>query len=220
MNFEEARFNMVEQQIRPWEVLDQHVLDALMTVRREEFVPQQYRQLAFAETPVPIGCGQVMLPPIIEGKVLQALATHRASSVLEIGTGSGHFAALLATRADWVRTLEIEPELVNFASDNINRAGVPNVIVEQGDGMQGWADRGPYDIIVVSGGVREVPQVLLEQVKVGGRLFAFVGEAPVMKGRLMMHLEGGRFQVQDVFETLVPPLRSSEPARAASTFRF
>ena len=97
---------------------------------------------------------------------------------------------------------------------------MPNVIVEQGDGMQGWADRGPYDIIVVSGGVREVPQVLLEQLKVGGRLFAFVGEAPVMKGRLMVHLEGGRFQVQDVFETLVPMLRSSEPVRAASTFKF
>lgn len=181
MNFEQARFNMVEQQIRPWEVLDQDVLNLLMTVKREEFVPAAYRELAFTEVEIPIGCGQVMLKPVIEGKVLQALRLGKSDSVLEVGTGSGYFAALLAARTEWVRTIEIESELVKLASANLARNGVENVVVVQGDGIGGWAERAPYDVIVVSGGLPFVPQALLEQLKVGGRLFAFVGEAPVMK---------------------------------------
>ena len=217
MNFEQARFNMVEQQIRPWEVLDQDVLDLLMTVKREEFVPAAYRDLAFTEVEIPIGCGQVMLKPVIEGKVLQALRLGKADSVLEVGTGSGYFAALLAARTEWVRTIEIEPELVKLASANLARNGVENVVVVQGDGIGGWAERAPYDVIVVSGGLPFVPQALLEQLKVGGRLFAFVGEAPVMKARLVTCEAEGRFRTEDIFETVVPMLKDA-PQRDGFSF--
>lgn len=209
MNFEKARFNMVEQQIRPWEVLDEDVLDLLRTVKREEYVPAHARALAFAETEIPLACGQVMLTPLIEGKVLQALQLQPSDSVLEVGTGSGFFAALLAARCEWVRTMELYPELVDFAADNFARNGVENVIVAQGDGLQGWPERAPYDVIVLSGGVTSVPQVLLDQLAVGGRLFAFVGQAPVMKARLMTCEAEGRFRTEDVFETLVPMLESA-----------
>ena len=217
MNFEQARFNMVEQQIRPWEVLDQDVLDLLMTVKREEFVPAVYRDLAFTEVEIPIGCGQVMLKPVIEGKVLQALRLGKADSVLEVGTGSGYFAALLAARTEWVRTIELEPELVKLASANLARNGVENVVVVQGDGIAGWAERAPYDVIVVSGGLPFVPQALLEQLKVGGRLFAFVGEAPVMKARLVTCEAEGRFRTEDIFETVVPMLKNA-PQRDGFSF--
>ena len=217
MNFEQARFNMVEQQIRPWEVLDQDVLDLLMTVKREEFVPAAYRELAFTEVEIPIGCGQVMLKPVIEGKVLQALRLGKADSVLEVGTGSGYFAALLAARTEWVRTIELEPELVKLAGANLARNGVENVVVVQGDGIAGWAERAPYDVIVVSGGLPFVPQALLEQLKVGGRLFAFVGEAPVMKARLITCEAEGRFRTEDIFETVVPMLKNA-PQRDGFSF--
>ena len=217
MNFEQARFNMVEQQIRPWEVLDQDVLDLLMTVKREEFVPAAYRDLAFTEVEIPIGCGQVMLKPVIEGKVLQALRLGKADSVLEVGTGSGYFAALLAARTEWVRTIELEPELVKLAGANLARNGVENVVVVQGDGIAGWAERAPYDVIVVSGGLPFVPQALLEQLKVGGRLFAFVGEAPVMKARLVTCEAEGRFRTEDIFETVVPMLKNA-PQRDGFSF--
>ncbi len=217
MDFEKARFNMVEQQIRPWEVLDQDVLDLLMTVKREDFAPPQAREFAFADVEIPVGCGQVMLRPVIEGKAMQALQVRRTDSVLEIGTGSGYFAALLAARAAWVRTVEIEPELVRFASGNLERAGVENVIVEDGDAAQGWPGRDPYDVIVVSGGLPSVPAALLAQLKTGGRLFAFVGEAPVMKARLITCEGEGRFRTEDIFETVVPMLRN---VARDSAFRF
>jgi protein-L-isoaspartate(D-aspartate) O-methyltransferase len=217
MNFEQARFNMVEQQIRPWEVLDQDVLDLLMTVKREEFVPAAYKQLAFADIEIPIGCGQVMLKPPIEGKVLQALQLKRSDSVLEIGAGSGYFAALLAARSDWVRSIEIESELAKLASENLARYGVANVIVEEGDAARGWSTRAPYDVIVVSGGLPMLPQTLLGELKVGGRLFAFVGEAPVMKARLVTCVGEGQYKTEDIFETVVPMLKN---VQRNDEFRF
>lgn len=209
MDFERARFNMVEQQVRPWDVLDFEVLDLLMQVKREEYVPDGMKALAFSEAEIPLGHGQVMLKPVIEGRVLQALQVKRGDQVLEVGAGSGYFAALLAARAEWVRTIEIEPDLAKLASANLERNGVENVVVEEGDGSQGWAKRAPYDVIVVSGGLPVLAHSLREQLKVGGRLFAFVGEAPMMTARLVTCTAEGQFRTEDLFETLVPQLRNA-----------
>jgi protein-L-isoaspartate(D-aspartate) O-methyltransferase len=198
-------------------VLDQDVLDLLMTVRREEFVPAAYKSLSFADIEVPIGRGQVMLKPPIEGKILQALGLRRSDAVLEVGAGSGFFAALLAARTDWVRSIEIEPELAKLASENLARYGVDNVVVEEGDAARGWPGRAPYDVIVVSGGLPMLPASLLDELKVGGRLFAFIGEAPVMKARLVTCVAEGRFQTEDIFETVVPMLKN---AQRNDEFRF
>lgn len=217
MDFERARFNMVEQQVRPWEVLDQDVLESMMMVKREEFVPAQFRSLAFSEAEIPIGCGQIMLSPVIEGKILQAVQVKKTDSVLEIGAGSGYFAALLASRADWVRAIEIEPELASLAGANLKKAGIENVIVEEGDGAEGWAARGPYDVIVVSAGMPMLPQVFKEQLNVGGRLLAFIGEAPMMVARLVTCVGEGKFETVDLFENVVPPLKN---AKRVESFRF
>ncbi len=217
MNFERARFNMVEQQVRPWDVLDFNVLDLLMEVRREEYVPPAMKALALSEAEILLGHGASMLKPVIEGKVLQALQVRRSDQVLEIGAGSGYFAALLAARAEWVRTVEIEPELVKFAGENLKRNGVENVVVEEGDGVGGWPQKAPYDLIVVSGGLPVLPHALLEQLKVGGRLFAFVGEAPLMNARLVTCTGEGQYRSEDLFETLVPQLKNA-PQRDSFEF--
>ena len=217
MNFEQARFNMVEQQIRPWEVLDFDVLDLLMSVRREEFVPEAYKSLALSEAEIPLGHGASMLIPVIEGKILQAIQVKRSDKVLEVGAGSGYFAALLAARADWVRTVEIEPALVTMAHENLKRDGVENVIVEEGDAIRGWPSNAPYDLIVVSGGVPFIPETLLQQIKVGGRLFAFVGEPQLMTATLVTQVSEGNFRTESLFENAVPMMRN---APQKSQFKF
>lgn len=217
MNFEKARFNMVEQQIRPWEVLDFGVLDVLMSVRREEFVPEAYKSLALSEAEIPLGHGASMLIPVIEGKILQAIQVKRSDKVLEVGAGSGYFAALLAARADWVRTVEIEPALVTMAHENLKRYGVENVIVEEGDAIRGWPGNAPYDLIVVSGGVPFIPETLLQQIKVGGRLFAFVGEPQLMTATLVTQVSEGNFRTESLFENAVPMMRN---APQKSQFKF
>jgi len=217
MNFEKARFNMVEQQIRPWEVLDFDVLDLLMSVRREEFVPEAYKSLALSEAEIPLGHGASMLIPVIEGKILQAIQVKRSDKVLEVGAGSGYFAALLAARADWVRTVEIEPALVTMAHENLKRYGVENVIVEEGDAIRGWPGNAPYDLIVVSGGVPFIPETLLQQLKVGGRLFAFVGEPQLMTATLVTQVSEGNFRTESLFENAVPMMRN---APQKSQFKF
>ena len=217
MNFEKARFNMVEQQIRPWEVLDFDVLDLLMSVRREEFVPEAYKSLALSEAEIPLGHGASMLIPVIEGKILQAIQVKRSDKVLEVGAGSGYFAALLAARADWVRTVEIDPALVTMAHENLKRYGVENVIVEEGDAICGWPSKAPYDLIVVSGGVPFIPEPLLQQIKVGGRLFAFVGEPQLMTATLVTQVSEGNFRTESLFENAVPMMRN---APQKSQFKF
>jgi protein-L-isoaspartate(D-aspartate) O-methyltransferase len=208
MNIEQARFNMIEQQIRPWEVLDPQVLDLLFVVKREDFVPAAYRNLAFADMEIPIGSGQVMLAPRVEARLMQELGIRNTDKVLEIGTGSGYMAALLAARADHVITVESRPEIAEFARQNLERAGVANVTIEIGDGANGWAQRGPYDAIVVSAALPSLPDTLLKQLRLGGRLAAIVGEAPVMEAQLVTCSAEGVYNTINLFETVVPALDS------------
>ena len=206
MNIEQARFNMIEQQIRPWEVLDQQVLDLLFVVKREDFAPAAYRNLAFADMEIPIGSGQIMLAPKIEAKMMQELGIKKTDKVLEIGTGSGYMAALLAARAEHVISVEIRPEIAAFAKENLERAGVSNVTVEVGNGVDGWSARGPYDSIVVSGSVPTVSPSLLKQLRVGGRMTVIVGEAPVMEAQLITCTAEGTYNTVNLFETVIPAL--------------
>ncbi len=212
MNFEQARFNMIEQQLRPWKVLDPDVLDVLHVVKREDFVPAAHRRLAFADTEIALGNGATMFPPKVEAHALQALAMKKHENVLEVGTGSAYMAALLGAHADHVWTVEIDPELAAAARENLRRAGVTNVVVEVADGLAGLAAHAPFDAVMVSGAVPKVPQVLLDQLKPGGRLFAFEGEAPAMEAVLYTRV-GDAFHRVAVFETQVPALRTPGPAQ-------
>lgn len=214
MNIEQARFNMVEQQIRTWDVLDQGVLDLLMVIKREDFVPPAYKSLAFADLEIPLGvpgdAGAVMLQPKVEARILQEIQVRKSDRVLEIGAGSGYMAALLGAKADQVFSVEIAPELARLAADNLRRAEVDNVTIEVGDGAHGWATHAPYDVIVLSGSTPVLPEAFLKQLKIGGRLFAVVGEPPVMEAQLVSVMGEGAFQTVNLFETDIPPLKNAE----------
>jgi protein-L-isoaspartate(D-aspartate) O-methyltransferase len=214
MNIEQARFNMIEQQIRPWDVLDTSVLELLAIVKREDFVPSAYRALAFVDTEVPLPGGQCMLAPKVEARLLQELAVHKHERVLEVGAGSGFMAALLAHRAQHVTTLESDPELAELARANLRRAGILNATVVTADGSQGHAAEGPYDAIVLSGSVAEIPTALLAQLKVGGRLAAIVGQLPVMRAVLLERSGEQGVERRVLFDTVAQRLRGfDEPTR-------
>ena len=223
MDIERARFNMVEQQIRTWEVLDQSVLDLLLVVKREAFVPPAYRTLAFTDMEIPLkvptdggthDSGQTMFAPKVEARFLQELGVKPHDMVLEVGTGSGHMAALLAHKAQHVTTVEIDATLKAFGEANLARAGVRNVRVEQGDGAQGWNARAPYDVIMVSGALPVVPDKLLAQLKIGGRLGVIVGEAPVMTAQIITRVSDSGYDTLKLFETLAKPLTNAlQPSR-------
>lgn len=214
MNIEQARFNMIEQQIRPWDVLDLNVLSLLAMVRREDFVPAAYKALAFVDSEVPLGHGQVMLAPKVEARLLQEAQVQRHERVLEIGAGSGFMAALLAHRAQTVVTLERIGALAQMATGNLRRAGVLNASVREMDGAAGLPGDGPFDVIMLSGSVPEVPQVLLDQLKPGGRLLAIVGQEPVMHAVRITRLSATALQTQDLFDTVAPRLSGfDEPTR-------
>jgi protein-L-isoaspartate(D-aspartate) O-methyltransferase len=212
---------MIEQQIRPWQVLDPAVLSLLSTVRREDFVPAGHRALAFVDTQVPLlpgdAFGPCMLEPKVEARLLQALQVQRHEQVLEIGTGSGFMAALLAHRAQNVTTLECRPELARLARANLQRNGLVNVNVVDvsvADGAKGRPQDGPFDAIVLSGSVAEVPRALLEQLKKGGRLAAIVGEEPVMHARLFTRSGDASWAQTELFDTVAPRLEGfAEPTR-------
>jgi len=214
MNLEQARHNMVEQQIRTWEVLDQDVLDLLYAVPREDFVPSAYRNIAFSDLEIPLGEGERMWPPKLEARVLQELAVQRSERVLEVGTGSGYLTALLAHRAAQVYTVEIRPALAEFGRANLARHGRSNVIAEVGDGAHGYPSWAPYDVIVLTGSTPLVPQSLLDSLAPGGRLFAVVGDAPAMAARIFACVAPGAIRTMDLFETVVAPLANcAQPSR-------
>lgn len=216
MDMEQARFNMVEQQIRTWEVLDQDVLDLLHQVRREDFVPEAYRTLAFSDLEIPLGHGEIMLSPKFEAKIMQEVAVKPGDRVLEVGTGSGYLTALLASMAapGQVCSVEIIPEFSARAELLLKQHGIANVALEIGDAARGWPKGGPYDVIVLTGSVPVLPQAFAASLKVGGRLFAVVGEAPVMEARLVRCIAEGVFHTDTLFETGVPSLKNAmEPQR-------
>jgi protein-L-isoaspartate(D-aspartate) O-methyltransferase len=221
MNLEQARANMVEQQIRPWEVLDQDVLDLLYLVPREEFVPQRLRALAFTDMEIPLEEGvkspQRMWAPKMEARVIQELALRKTDRVLEIGTGSGYLTALLAHRTAQVHSVEIDPKLAEFGRSNLERHGIDNITLEVGDAARGWPAQAPYDVIVLGGSTPVLPRPFLEQLAPGGRLFAVVGEQPAMEARLVTCSAPGAFATVDLFETVVAPLVNAE---RPSGFRF
>lgn len=214
MNIEQARFNMIEQQIRPWEVLDASVLSLLSLLRREDFVPPAHRALAFMDLEVPLPEGQCMLAPKVEARLLQELALHKHERVLEVGAGSGYMAALLAHQSQHVITLEKRVVLAKLATDNLRRAGVFNAEVRQADGTGGLPGEAPFDAIVLSGSVAEVPRALLDQLKVGGRLVAIEGDEPVMPAVLYTRRSADGWQRVELFDTVAPRLEGyPEPSR-------
>jgi protein-L-isoaspartate(D-aspartate) O-methyltransferase len=206
MNLEEARSNMIKQQIRPWNVLDAAVLHLLSVVKREDFVPLAQKALAFVDMEIPLGQGQCMLAPRIEARMLQDAAVQKHEKVLEIGTGSGYMAALLAHCAERVLSLEINPELAQQARVNLQKAGIHNAEVRQFDGAKGAPADGPFDVIVLSGSVAEVPPALLAQLKVGGRLIGIVGDEPMMSVTLIRRSGETEFKTSELWDTVAPRL--------------
>jgi protein-L-isoaspartate(D-aspartate) O-methyltransferase len=215
MNIEQARFNMIEQQIRPWNVLDTDILELLHVVKREQFVPAAYRNLAFADIEIPLPGGEAMFAPKVEARFMEELELKKHETVLEIGTGSGYMAALMAHRAAKVVTVEINPESAEQAKKNLAAAGVSNVSVELGNGLVGTGAQ--YDVIVVSGALEALPEALLQQVKVGGRIAAIVGQPPVMEASIITRTGESAWSTVKVFETNVKYLGG---APVLSHFQF
>lgn len=213
MNVEQARFNMVEQQVRPWDVLDARILDLLFEVRREDFVPPAWRTLAFSDLEIPLGHDAVMLSPKMEARMLQELDLHAAGHALEIGTGSGYVAALMGRLAHQVTSVEIVPELAASAAARLHSLGCDNVDVMVGDGARDWPQRSDWDAILVSGALPTQPDGLLSRLAPGGRLLAVIGDAPVMRA-ILWQRTGAGFQHTVLFETQIPSLRNaSQPER-------
>lgn len=217
MNFEQARFNMVEQQIRPWEVLDPDVLGLLFDVKRENFVPAGHAALAFADMEIPLGHGEAMMQPKVEARILQELALRPGESVYEVGSGSGYLTALLARRAGQVTSVEIHPDLHAMAAANLSRAAIDNVQLLLADGARRPLTEAMFDVIVLTGSTPVLPEAFLEQLNPLGRLFVVVGEPPVMKAVLVTRGAGGAIYRTEIFETLLKPLVN---ALAPARFRF
>jgi len=213
MNFDQARFNMIESQIRTWDVLDQAVLDAVAAVKREDFVPEQYRELAFADMQIPLGRvpgdpGEVMLTPKLEARMLQELALSPDDKVLEVGTGSGYVTALLSRLVSRVVSVEIVPGFIELAQGRLQSLGANNVVLEVGDGANGWEQAGPYDAILLTGSVPVLPEAFKTQLKTGGRVLAIIGDEPAMTATLITRVTESEYSSRGLFETCIPPLRN------------
>ena len=217
MDFEQARHNMIEQQIRTWEVLDVSVLDLFQTLHREDFVPAAYRRLALADINVPLAHDQVTMTPKMEARLLQSVAIQRTDRVLEVGTGCGFMTALLGSAAGEVHSVDIFPEFTNTAGPKLSRYGIGNVRLHTGDAALGWPQVGPYDVMVITGSVPVLPDAYAEQLAPGGRLFVIAGQSPAMEALLITRTRGGGLSRESLFETDLPPLLGLP---APSAFRF
>lgn len=214
MNLELARGNMVENQIRTWEVLDPRVLEVLGRVQRENFVPERFRDMAFVDFEVPLGHGEVMLKPVIEGRILQAIAIESGQRVLEIGTGSGFLSACLAALGAEVTSVEQHAELASMARANLDKAGFSSVRIETCDALSEFQTSSPFDCVVLAGAVFALPDRVKSWVKPGGRLFAVSGESPAMQALLHTRVDTSHWQTESLFETDIPYLtHASPPAR-------
>ena len=209
-----ARHNMIEQQIRPWDVLDQRVLELIAELPRDAFVPKDFISLAYADINIPLGHGQVMMAPRVEARMVQALNIRNTDSILEIGTGSGYVTALLAHSGKHVRSVDIYPDFTEGARRSLAAHGIDNVILETGDAANGWDNHGPYDVIAVTGSVPLLPDAFRRSLKPGGRLFVITGEAPVMEARLITRTGDQGWTEKALFETVLPPLvNAPQPQR-------
>jgi len=219
MNFERARYNMIEQQVRPWMVIDPDVLEVLGRLPREHFVPADYRRLAYADTRVPLGHGQTMMPPTVEGRLLQALELDPEERILEIGTGSGYLTACLATLGGHVDSVDIHEDFVTRGGDNLRALGIDNVSLSAGDAARGWSSTTQYDAIVLTGAVTDIPAAFRQALAPGGRLFAVVGEndQPIMEAVRITRVDTDDWWTESLFETWIAVLLNAErPPR----FRF
>lgn len=214
LDVERARFNMIEQQIRTWEVLDPQVLDLLARVRREEFVPPPHRALAFVDMEIPLGHGERMLQPKLEARMVQTLAIGPGDRILEVGTGSGYVTALLATLGAHVYSVDIVPEFTRAAGEKLAAHGIVNATLETGDAARGWDKHGPYDAILLTGSVPVLAESFRTSLATSGRLLAVVGEPPVMQAQLVTKVGGAAYNCAGLFETCIAPLRNApQPAR-------
>ena len=209
MDLERARFNMIEQQIRTGEVLDQRVLGLLSRVRREEFVPPAYRALAFVDMEIPIGHGEKMLQPKLEARMVQELAVSESDRILEVGTGTGYVTALLATLGAHVFSVDILSDFTRGAAQRLAAHGIRNVTLETGDAARGWEKHRPYDVILLTGSVPLLAESFKASLTPGGRLLAVVGEPPVMEAKLVTTVEGGASSGIGLFETCIAPLKNA-----------
>jgi protein-L-isoaspartate(D-aspartate) O-methyltransferase len=211
MNIEQARLNMVENQVRPWDVLDGRVLDVIARVRREDFVAPTHHQLAFADLCLPLGHGEVMMKPVVEGRVLQALELLPTDHVLEIGTGSGFLTACLATLSAQVTSVDIHADFTSAAAQRLQATGITNASLITGEAVNGWQPDGLYDALVVTGAVFEIPSRWLTWLKPGARALVVRGTSPVQHATLLTHEGAGRYREETLFETDLPYLTHAEP---------
>ncbi len=206
MDFEQARLNMIEQQIRPWEVLDQHTLDLIAEIHREDFVPEGYRQLALADVRIPLLHDQLTMTPKVEARLMQSLAVQKQDKILEIGTGCGYLTALLGASGEVVHSVDIFPEFAEQARPKLDQYDLTNIHLHTGDASHGWHDASPYDVIVVTGSVPVLNEDFQSQLNTNGRLFIIVGESPVMEAMLIMRIGDQEWAYEELFETDLPPL--------------
>ncbi len=209
LNLQQARHNMVVQQIRTWDVLDQRVLDLLEELPREDFVPESYRKLAYTDIAIPLGHAEVMMPPVVEARMLQALNLQSTDTVLEIGTGSGFVTACLARLARHVFSVDIHPEFTTAATQKLSAQGIINATLETGDAARGWPNCGQVDVIAITGSLPILPESFEHALKPGGRLFAIVGDSPAMEAMLITRLSDNEFRRETLFETDLPALRNA-----------